>query len=192
MKRFLLIALLFVSAAAFGQTATAVWTSQMKTPMITGSATIKNDTTVTELWTLQTKPGYTYSIQEIQTADSVKVAAASFVASSVIITGVTLGGIDKLDWIRYQVNVKKHRTKLSYRYAMGDASAGQVQFRTGSITGPIFATIDLPPTGGWSFYQTAVGLIDFGIDANVDIYLTFTGSPRITGAGGNLVWFMFE
>lgn len=175
------------------------WYAYMYTPLIRGSMTYTNDSTVAQLLTVEAKAGYTYIIQEIPPSDSVLIQAGTFVAQQGVITGPTLGGIDRPDWIKYTVNVKKPRTKLTYRYSMANASTGeptgigQVQFRTGSITGPVFATIDLPPTGSWSVYGNASVPINFGsADVNVDIYLTFTGSPRVTGSGGNLVWFSFK
>lgn len=135
---------------------------------------------------------YQYTITKLKKVwpqDSVLVQAASYVdMSGIVNTAGILGGVDKADWIKYTVNFKKKRTALVYRYAMSDATSGKVEFRTGSITGPIIASIDLPPTGGWGTFVNKSVTIDFGSNGNTDIYLTFTGSPRTTGAGGNIAY----
>lgn len=114
--------------------------------------------------------------------------------SGVVVTGNIVGSVDKADWIRYDVNLLKARTKILYEYAMSDATGGGVQFRTGSTTGPIIAQALLPVTGGWSTFNTIELTVNppYGTNSVVSIYLTFTNSPRNTGAGGNIKSIVFK
>lgn len=114
--------------------------------------------------------------------------------SGVTVNGNIVGSVDKTDWIRYDVNLLKARTKILYEYAMSDATGGGVQFRTGSTTGPIIAQVLLPVTGGWSTFNTIELTINppFGTNSISNIYLTFTNSPRTTGSGGNIKSIIFK
>lgn len=183
----LTIILLLLSFSAFGQVRWYSWATPAKT--LSSSGTLVNDSTVNQLFAIEAKPGYKYIVQEVAISDSVVVQAESLSAQSgVIVDGGVLGGVDKTDWIKYTVDFKKPRTKLVYAYAMGDSQAGQVQFRTGSITGPVFATVELSPTGGWGNFVSKEVSISYGQPGSVDVFLTFTGSPRPTGSGGNIDW----
>lgn len=127
--------------------------------------------------------------------DEVNVDVGAMAAQSG--TGITngiVGSIDKTDWIRYDINLIKQRTKVLYEYAMADTQGGGVQFRTGSVTGPIFAEVLLPVTGGWSTFRTIEINITppYGGPGVTSIYLTFTNSPRTTGSGGNLKSLVFK
>lgn len=112
----------------------------------------------------------------------------------VSITNGVIGSFDKTDWIRYDFNLIKPRTKILYEYAMSDATGGGIQFRTGSATGPIFAEVLLPVTGGWSTFHTIEITINppYGTNSITSIYLTCNNSPRTTGSGGNLKSLVFK
>lgn len=114
--------------------------------------------------------------------------------SGVTVTNGIVGSVDKTDWIRYDVNLLKARTKILYEYAMSDATGGAVQFRTGSVTGPIIAQVLLPVTGGWSTYNTIELAVNppYGTNSITSVYLTFTNSPRTTGSGGNIKSIIFK
>jgi glucose/arabinose dehydrogenase/type 1 glutamine amidotransferase len=92
--------------------------------------------------------------------------------------GQTLGFIDPGDWAGYDnVNVGG-ATSFRARVASG-GPGGQIQIRTGSPTGTILGTVNVPNTGGWqSFADVSTTLT--GVPAGIaNVYLTFTG----TGTG---------
>ena len=172
------------------------WTSEMITPLIHGSDTIVNDSTVAQLYALEAKPGRTYYIYEyvteLITATPKRVQAVAFAQQSgTIVSGEVLGGIDKTDWLKYSVALTTQYSKIVYRYAMSDTQGGGVEFRTGSITGPVFAQAQLPVTGGWGAFVELEIPITTRVTAS-EVFVTFTNSPRSTGSGGNLSWIEFR
>lgn len=113
---------------------------------------------------------------------------APVASSGVLFANGAIGGFDKGDWIQYDINFGKPRTKIIYEYAMSDQQGGGIQFRTNSTTGPIFAEVLLPVTGGWSTFKTIEINITppYGTNGIASIFLTATNSPRTTGAAGNI------
>jgi len=56
-----------------------------------------------------------------------------------------------------------------------DTTGGNIEVRSGSPTGPILGTLDVPTTGGWSTFQTVDTQAMSSITDNPDIYFVFTG-----------------
>lgn len=175
------------------------------------TATVKDSTTVTQNFN---KPPYNivnFKSQEGDTATYImtstfmkkyrtippmEVPATSYAEQNggiVVVSGV-LGGVDKTDWIRYNLNLSGPIKSIEYTYAMADATTGAVEFRVESITGAIIAESILTPTGGWSTYRTVtipIGGGGYGANMNINIYVTFTKSVRTTGSGGNIQKYRF-
>ncbi|WP_218578042.1 carbohydrate-binding protein [Streptomyces fulvorobeus] len=139
----------------------------------------------------------TVSTQQAQAA-TVTVQAESYAAQSGVAweaTGDTGGGQNAAflangDWMRYD-NVDlgaAGRLTVSARIASAVGS-GTVEFRTGSLTGPLLAVIPVSPTGGWQTWATQA----------TDVTTHPTGSQtvfavlRSTAAGDfvNINWFSF-
>lgn len=193
---FIMLALIASTIVSFGQNITVRWTSEMNVKLIHGSDTVSNDTTVSKLYALEVKPGRTYHIYEYVTAllspNPIRVQAPLFAQQSgTIPSGAILGGIDKTDWIKYAVTLTTAYTKIVYKYAMSDTQGGGVEFRTGSITGPVFASMLLPVTGSWSSFVEIEIQIPTPVSAS-EVFVTFTNSPRTTGSGGNIEWIEFR
>ncbi|MGC3945326.1 MAG: carbohydrate-binding protein [Chryseolinea sp.] len=192
MKRLALTLLLFAAVLAVSGQEIRLW-SDIKSPTIRTSTTISNLTATEQMYTLLAQPGFKYVIQAIP-IDSILIQAESFAAQQGVtnINGI-VNYVDKVDWIKYAgIDLKRDRTKLVYRYAMGDTAPGQVEFRIGSITATPFATVYLPATGGWSSFVNLEMTIDLKYTGIIDIYITCTGSQRTNGSGGNIDWFMFK
>jgi type 1 glutamine amidotransferase len=92
--------------------------------------------------------------------------------------GQTLGYIDPGDWAGYTgVNVGG-ATSVRARVVSG-GPGGQLQVRTGSATGPVLGTVNVPNTGDWNTYADVTGSLS-GVPAGpATVFLTFTG----TGTG---------
>lgn len=188
--------LLLLAIAANAQTVR--WTSYMETPLITQDKTVTNDTTVEKLLTISLPPGKTvkveYSVVLVPLVIDVTQAAEQ---SGTYVSNGVLGGVDKADWLKYSVALTDKYEKIVYRYAMdkegtpGTVISGGVEFRTGSITGPVFASAQLPVTGGWAAYVELEITITTPVNAS-EIFVTFQNSQRTTGSGGNIQWFEFR
>ncbi|WP_020521531.1 ThuA domain-containing protein [Catelliglobosispora koreensis] len=92
--------------------------------------------------------------------------------------GQTLGYIDPGDWAAYNGMDLTGVVTFKARVVSG-GPGGQVQIRTGSTTGAILGTLNVPNTGSWTTFadvQTALSGVPSGTH---NLYLTFTG----TGAG---------
>jgi type 1 glutamine amidotransferase len=92
--------------------------------------------------------------------------------------GQTLGYIDPGDWAAYNGVNLTGVTTFRARVVSG-GPGGQVQVRTGSATGTVLGTLNVPNTGNWDTYanvQTNLTGVPSGAQ---NLYLTFTG----TGTG---------
>ncbi|MDP9861487.1 MULTISPECIES: ThuA domain-containing protein [Streptosporangium] len=92
--------------------------------------------------------------------------------------GRTLGYIDPGDWSSYAGVDLTGVTGFRARVVSG-GPGGTIQVRTGSATGPILGTVNVPNTGGWeTFADVQTGLTGVPSGAQT-LYLTYAG----TGAG---------
>ncbi|MEO3814266.1 ThuA domain-containing protein [Sphaerisporangium sp. B11E5] len=92
--------------------------------------------------------------------------------------GQTLGYIDPGDWAGYtNVNVGG-ATSLRARVVSG-GPGGQIQVRTGSQTGPVLGTVNVPNTGSWDTFANVTAPLSNVPAGNATVFLTFTG----TGTG---------
>lgn len=122
---------------------------------------------------------------------SISIQANSFAAQSgVFVTDGKIRGVNKESWLKYNMNIAVQHKSVRYRYAVAGAQSGGVEFRTGSITGPVFASMILPATGAWTNYVDIVIPITTPVNAS-EIYLTFKNSPRYEGCN-NIESITFE
>ncbi|WP_426509914.1 ThuA domain-containing protein [Dactylosporangium sp. McL0621] len=92
--------------------------------------------------------------------------------------GQTLGYIEPGDWAAYNGLNIGGSTSLRARVVSG-GPGGQIQVRTGSTTGPILGTVNVPNTGSWDTYADVTAPLTGVPAGSANVYLTFTG----TGTG---------
>jgi beta-glucosidase len=80
-------------------------------------------------------------------------------------------------------------TKVTARVANGGGATASIDFRLGSPTGPLLATVAIPVTGGWQTWATATAAVSTVTGVH-DLYVVFSGGS--VEAAGNLNWFEFE
>jgi len=114
--------------------------------------------------------------------------------------GITAAGdviayVDNGDWESFsRVVFDKNWDTLSVTYANGGATATTVTLHADSLTGPVLATVQLPPTGGWTTNSTLdVPLAPISGERNV--FVAFGGGVNVdkfsfsapAGYGPNLI-----
>ncbi|MFI5906412.1 ThuA domain-containing protein [Dactylosporangium sp. NPDC051541] len=92
--------------------------------------------------------------------------------------GQTLGYIEPGDWAAYNGLNVGGATSFKARVVSG-GPGGQIQVRTGSTTGPILGTVNVPNTGNWDTYADVSAALSGVPAGTANVYLTFTG----TGTG---------
>ncbi|WP_214417026.1 ThuA domain-containing protein [Sphaerisporangium fuscum] len=92
--------------------------------------------------------------------------------------GRTLGYIDPGDWSGYAGLNVGGATSFRARVVSG-GPGGQIQIRTGSPTGTVLGTVNVPNTGGWDTFATVSTPLTGVPAGTADVYLTYTG----TGTG---------
>jgi dextranase len=91
---------------------------------------------------------------------------------------------DNGDYVLYNsVNFGSGAGSLDVRVASA-ISGGTMQFRLGSTSGTIIASVNTPNTGGWQSWQT-VNVPVSGASGTQNLYITFSGAT-------NLNWFKFN
>ncbi|WBB54669.1 carbohydrate-binding protein [Verrucosispora sp. WMMD573] len=86
--------------------------------------------------------------------------------------GATAGYLHDGDWAGYTQVSTTGRTGFSARVASG-TSGGTIQVRSGSASGPLLGSVDVPTTGGWTTYRTvSTSLSGTGTGP---LHLVFTG-----------------
>ncbi|MDM7831596.1 glycoside hydrolase domain-containing protein [Cellulomonas edaphi] len=100
-------------------------------------------------------------------------------------TGTVLAGVSPDSWIAYRgldfTDAALQSVQVSYAHNPGSASgSAKVEIRTGSATGPLVTTVDLPTTGAWTTFAQAKHTFTAGEVAALagvnDVYLVFRGS----------------
>ncbi|MFC4590023.1 ThuA domain-containing protein [Sphaerisporangium corydalis] len=92
--------------------------------------------------------------------------------------GRTLGFIDPGDWSSYAGTDLTGVTALRARVVSGGAG-GAIQVRTGSATGTVLGTVNVPNTGSWETYADVQGSLTGVPTGAQTLFLTYTG----TGTG---------
>ncbi|WP_246510688.1 glycoside hydrolase family 3 N-terminal domain-containing protein [Nonomuraea endophytica] len=106
--------------------------------------------------------------------------------------GQNVGWITTGDWLAY-TNVDfgtPAAVSVTSRVASGASTGGTIQYRLGSTTGPVIASVPISPTGGWQTWTSITTNLTGSAPGVQTVYLTFTAS----GAGDflNLNWFRFN
>jgi beta-glucosidase len=104
--------------------------------------------------------------------------------------GQNAGWIATGDYLYYD-NVAFGATSASRvvsRIASGAASGGTISYRLDSPTGPVVATANVTPTGGWQNWVSLTSTAS-GATGTHRLYLTFTGAT--TADFVNVNWFQF-
>jgi hypothetical protein len=99
-----------------------------------------------------------------------------------------LGGLDEGDEVTYRSVPLKHFKRVTFELA-ANRSGRRVEVRTGSATGPVIATIDVPNTGDWRKFQTVTADIAGPTASGTqDVVLTFSGGPGCGNIRSFLLW----
>lgn len=100
-------------------------------------------------------------------------------------SGAVVGGVAPGSWLGYRgLDLSAGRpvsVVIDYSHNPGTASASSaVELRTGSSTGPLVTTVDLPTTGGWSSFTAVTHTFTADeaarLSGRTDLYLVFTGA----------------
>jgi len=113
----------------------------------------------------------------------------------VVAAGDVIAYIDNGDWESFsRVVFDKNWDSLSITYANGGSTPTTVTLRGDSLSGPVLATVQLPPTGGWSSNST-ITVPFFPISGERNVFVSFGGGANVdkfsfsapTGVGPNLI-----
>nr|WP_230686530.1 ThuA domain-containing protein [Catellatospora vulcania] len=88
--------------------------------------------------------------------------------------GSAVGYIDNGDWISFTPYNLTGVNTVSARVASAGAG-GTIEFRAGSVTGPLAGTLTVAPTGGWANWVTVTGTVTPPAGSNT-LYLVFKGA----------------
>ncbi|MDQ7992986.1 MAG: carbohydrate-binding protein, partial [Propionicimonas sp.] len=114
-------------------------------------------------------------------------------------TGTNVGGVAPGSWLAYRgMDFGEDQLGsfvISYSHNPSSASASaKVELRTGSVTGPLVMTLDLPTTNGWANYTQlshAFSATELqALEGVNDLYLVFLGSADKSWVA-NLDYFQF-
>jgi GH35 family endo-1,4-beta-xylanase len=113
----------------------------------------------------------------------------------VVAAGDVIAYIDNGDWESFsRVVFDKNWDSLSVSYANGGTTPTMVTLRGDSLTGPVLATVPLPPTGGWGTMST-VSVPFRAVSGERNVVVSFSGGVNVdkfsfsapTGTGPNLI-----
>ncbi|GAB4050107.1 ThuA domain-containing protein [Catellatospora paridis] len=88
--------------------------------------------------------------------------------------GSAVGYIDNGDWLSFTPYHLTGVNTVSARVASAGAG-GTIEFRAGSVTGPLAGTLTVAPTGGWANWVTVTGTITPPAGSNT-LYVVFKGA----------------
>jgi len=114
--------------------------------------------------------------------------------------GITAAGdviayVDNGDWESFsRVVFDKNWDSLSVSYANGGGAPTVVTLHADSLTGPVLATVSLPPTGGWGTNST-ISVPFLPISGERNVFVSFGGGVNVdkfsfsapAGVGPNLI-----
>ena len=114
--------------------------------------------------------------------------------------GITAAGdviayVDNGDWESFsRVVFDKNWDSLSISYANGGGSPTTVTLHADSLTGPVLATVQLPPTGGWGTSST-ISVPFMPVSGERNVFVAFSGGVNLdklsfsapAGVGPNLI-----
>jgi GH35 family endo-1,4-beta-xylanase len=113
----------------------------------------------------------------------------------VVAAGDVIAFIENGDWESFsRVVFDKNWDSLSVSYANGGATATTVELHADSLAGPVLATVQLPPTGGWGTMST-LSIPFMPVSGEHNVFVAFGGGVNLdklsfsapTGAGPNLI-----
>ncbi|MEW2444720.1 carbohydrate-binding protein [Micromonospora marina] len=106
-----------------------------------------------KLRTLLTAPGGSASPQTVQGESFTSGSGVRVAGHAAAQGGATAGYLNDGDWAGYAQVSTAGRTQFSARVASG-TSGGTIEVRSGSPTGALLGSVDVPATGGWTTYRT--------------------------------------
>jgi len=113
----------------------------------------------------------------------------------VVAAGDVIAYIDNGDWESFsRVVFDKNWDTLSVTYANGGSTPTTVTLHEGSVTGPVLATAQLPPTGGWGTNST-IDVPFLPVSGEHNVFVAFSGGVNVdkfnfsapAGYGPNLI-----
>jgi endo-1,4-beta-xylanase len=113
----------------------------------------------------------------------------------VVAAGDVIAYVDNGDWESFsRVVFDKNWDTLSVTYANGGSTSTPVTLHSGSVDGPVLATVQLAPTGGWGTSST-VNVPFAPVSGERDVFVTFGGGVNVdrfsfsapAGDGPNLI-----
>ncbi|RIJ70185.1 PKD domain-containing protein, partial [Nakamurella silvestris] len=94
--------------------------------------------------------------------------------------GTYVGAIQDNDWVKYENMNFQGIDAVRYRLSAGADGGGRIEMRLGSPTGPLAATTQVTPTGGWfTFIETTPTPVTAPAGTH-DVYLVFRSNAGIT------------
>ena len=109
--------------------------------------------------------------------------------------GMQIGGFDlgyssPGYWAEYRnIDFASGVSSVQVRVANGSGGPGNLEFHTGSPTGPLLAQATIPNTGGWQSWTTVNAQVS-GASGVQNLFVVFQNG--ISGGLGNLNWFQFQ
>ena len=91
---------------------------------------------------------------------------------------MTVGDIHNGDWIQFDPYTLNNATSVLVRVSSAGAG-GTVQLRTGSPTGTVIGSAQIPVTGSWETFTTVTAPISGAPAGTTSLYLTFTGTAQV-------------
>ncbi|HKO47109.1 MAG TPA: endo-1,4-beta-xylanase [Polyangiaceae bacterium] len=113
----------------------------------------------------------------------------------IVAAGDVIAYVENGDWESFsRVVFDKNWDNLSVTYANGGSTATTVTLREGSLTGPVLATVQLPPTGGWNTIST-ISVPFMPVSGERNVFVAFGGGVNLdkitfsapAGVGPNLI-----
>jgi len=101
------------------------------------------------------------------------------VNSTPAVGGRKVGFVDNGDWIAFNTYSLSNATTVTVRTASAGAG-GNVEFRAGSPTGTLLASVPVPITGGWDTFANTTANVSNAPAGATTLYVRFVGP---TGAG---------
>ncbi|WP_200942816.1 PQQ-dependent sugar dehydrogenase [Cellulomonas sp. Root485] len=92
--------------------------------------------------------------------------------------GMTVGDIHNGDWIQFDPYTLNNATSVLLRVSSAGAG-GTVQLRTGSPTGTVIGSAQIPVTGSWETFTTVTAPISGAPAGTTSLYLSFSGGTGL-------------